>query len=484
MLAVDLVDLLRSSLLVLPYVLAVVSALAFVVLMVVLCRNPLPAVLLVLIVTVWDAAAYGLTAIHLGIAIYPQDIVFGCVGLAAFLRLAFVPETKHGVPRPLLVLVCVMAGSFVVGLYSHGTAAGVEFRNDFYFWAACLYIVTFRPDRRWLDRLLTFWIAATLMLCVVVWYRWTADALGLDWFSPIWRHADPTGVDFNRVAPSSVAFALGLAALVSIVSLVSRERSSGIYFFVLPALLLTILLLQHRSVWVATLMPMLLLLALHGGRRPSDSRRALLATCAAIAIISVALGTGVMRGVTESVATQAVRATSTTDGTFVARVDGWKVLVGDWARSGPVGLAVGRPYGSGYERHQGSQWGGVLVTYSPHNYYVIVLLRTGLIGLLALALLFWRLAAAGLSREESNERFGPALIAAITLCVMLYCIPYGPTAASGLLMGAALSVAQWRRMTTSDLPVTAHAGGGAAPAGELQTHPGRSSQQSARNSQP
>ena len=158
-----------------------------------------------------------------------------------------------------------------------------------------------------------------------------------------------------------------------------------------------------------------------------------------------------MSGVERSVADQAASATSTTSGTFIARVEGWRELLGQWSSSGPVGLAIGQPYGSGFERYQGGFFGGTAVTYAPHNYFVATLLREGLIGLAALVWLLWGLLSVGFTRSESSERFGPPLVGAIAASVILYSIPYRPTTDSGLLLGATLCYAYaMRRASTRD----------------------------------
>lgn len=425
---------------IIPFGLVTAVAIGFIAIVIGLYRNPLVGVASVIGMTVWDAAEYGLDPFEFGLNVFPHDIAFGCIGLAVLLRLVFVPGAARNVPRPMVLLLSLMAVSIVIGLARFGTKAGVEFRGDFYLWVGCLYLVSFPPEKGWLDRLLTWWMFGAFLLCVVVWYRWAADAFDLTWFNPIWRIADSGDVAFNRVAPAAVAFTLGLAFLVSIATIASG-RSSAVHFVLMPALLMTIVILQHRTVWVATLLPTLLLLLLLRGAERQSARGPLVATVASIVVVVAVLGSGAMGGVERSVAEQAARATSTTGGTFVARVDGWRALLGEWAGSGPVSLVIGQPYGSGFERYQGGFFGGVSVDYAPHNYFVSILLRTGLLGLAALVALFWGLFRVILVQVETNARFGPPLVGAITLSLFLYSIPYWPTTESGLLLGAALCYA-------------------------------------------
>lgn len=436
-------DLFTYALQIIPFGVVIAVAIGLIAILFGLYLNPYVAVAAVIGFTVWQAAAYELDPLfELGIFIYADDIVFVCIGLAALLRIAFAPGAFQRVPGSLILLLSVMATSFAIGFAHYGTKAGVEFRGDFYVWMGCLYVVTFPPEKAWLDRLLSWWIFLALLLCIIVWYRWTADAFDLTWFEPIWRTADPTGVAFQRVAPANVAFALGLVVLVLIATIASG-RASGMHFLLMPAILLTIVALQHRSVWVATVLSMmLLLLRLHSAKRQS-AKVPLVITVASIVVIAAigVFGSGALGDVESSVIDQAVRATSTTSGTFVSRVEGWGILLGQWADSGPVGFAIGQPYGSGFERYQKGFFDAVEIGYSPHNYFVSILLRTGLIGLAALVWLFWGLLRVGLMRIETSERFGPPLVVAITTFVILFSIPYTPTTDSGFLLGAVISYA-------------------------------------------
>lgn len=437
-------DIIGTVFVVAPYGLAVIFAVLLLVVLYAMYRGPVVAAIVVLGVTLWEACVQQMPVIRLGAWLSPLDFVFASIGLVAILRLLFIPRTVSGLPWPVIILLAGLAFSFFLGLSNFGVRAGVEFRGDYYFWAVCVYILTFPPEPKWIGRLLDVWLVGALLLCLVVWYRWMAQAFGFDWFDPFWRYLDTSVSGFARVAPSSVALIVGLATLV-LVSAIVIGKATPLHFLLLPALLLTIVFLQHRSVWVATLLPLLTLVLLRGQRK-RGSRGALLAAFASIAIVGVVLTSGVLGGAAESVTQQAVRATSTTEGTFVARVDGWQELVRRWAGLGPVGLVLGEPYGSGYERHIGGTWGGTVVAFAPHNYFVVLLLRAGLLGLVTFVWLLWQLMVTGFSGKSIGiERFDSPMVLAVGMCIVLYCIPYSPTPASGLLFGIALCVSHWTR---------------------------------------
>jgi O-antigen ligase len=66
-------------------------------------------------------------------------------------------------------------------------------------------------------------------------------------------------------------------------------------------------------------------------------------------------------------------------GSVIWRVEGWAVLLSQWASS-PLNWFTGEPFGTSFLRRvEGSE-----VVGSPHDFYIEILLRTGALGLLAL----------------------------------------------------------------------------------------------------
>ena len=464
------IELLGYAFAAMPYVLAVTFAFALSTLLVGLYRSPVAGVIAVLAISVWEGAAYQLSSFKLGLAWTPQDLVSGLIGLAVVLRLAFVQDARANVPGIFIVLVAVMLLSFGRGILGHGTSAGVEFRPVFYFWVTCLYLLTFRPEQLWIDSLLRWWSVAAFLLCLVVWYRWAADAFGLDWVEPVWHNTDSTGVGFARVAPSNVAFFLGLALLIS-VSQLATVGASARHYVLIPALLLTIVVLQHRSAWAASFVPMIWLLWRVRADRQQRSLGPVMAVVVAIVVVAGALGSGSFSGVSESVTEQAERATSTQSGTFVARAEGWKALMQQWIAGGPKVWVLGNPYGSGFARYQGATWGGVEVTYSPHNYYVSLLMRVGVVGTAAVCLLLWRAWSWSMRHGTPAGGLTRPLAGALTLSIALYWIPYSTTFESSLLFGAVLCCAGrrgWHEAMNSPQEATTNTPGLAAESGRAQ----------------
>jgi O-antigen ligase len=113
---------------------------------------------------------------------------------------------------------------------------------------------------------------------------------------------------------------------------------------------------------------------------------------------------------------------------------GWQELLTDFARSaGPENWLLGKPYGSGYERIVL----GRLQEFSPHNYYVQLLLRLGSVGLL---LFLWVHVAlrqrmrAGVMSGLSAPVLHTVFLAVLTANLLFY-IPYGAFYLQGAFYG-------------------------------------------------
>jgi O-antigen ligase len=66
--------------------------------------------------------------------------------------------------------------------------------------------------------------------------------------------------------------------------------------------------------------------------------------------------------------------------TYEARLSSWPQLIESSVRSGDLSVWFGQSFGSGFVRREPN---GVVVSYSPHNWYLLLFLRVGLIGLVS-----------------------------------------------------------------------------------------------------
>jgi hypothetical protein len=165
-------------------------------------------------------------------------------------------------------------------------------------------------------------------------------------------------------------------------------------------------------------------------------------------MLLVGSGTG-LGSVAASVEGSALEAIGAQRSTLLWRVEGWRVLLSDERLTEPLDFLIGLPFGSGYLRTVfGSQIG-----VSPHNFYISIFLRMGVLGLLAFILLYIGclrplLAAA---RKEHAATAPAQLLFVLLVTQLLFFVPYGPSYEQGMLLGAGLGMVLWLPETTKDL---------------------------------
>jgi hypothetical protein len=209
----------------------------------------------------------------------------------------------------------------------------------------------------------------------------------------------------------------------------------------LPVVLLPVVVgLQHRSVWVV-LLACSILMALLAKRLRG---RLFLVLGGGILVGSLlvlfSFGTGI-GGVGPSLEGSALEAFGTQRSTLLWRVEGWKALLGDNRMSSGLDYLLGLPLGSGYLRAVfGSQVG-----VSPHNFYITIFLRTGLLGLCAFALMYLGCLRPLFAAARQGGRWGSwaQMMFVLLVSQLLFYIPYGASYEQGLLLGSAMGLASW-----------------------------------------
>jgi hypothetical protein len=434
-----------------PFIIAVLLALGLVALLAGMYFSPVVGGVAVFLLFLLETTLVRLFGLNLAISVYPQDLLFVPMAFVALLRLS-----RHGamkrLPWPLWLLTGMMAMSFGIGLVKYGSVAGVEFRSDFYFMAGVFYFSSFTWSQQQISRLLNWLLAIAMLIMLTVWFRWLSDTVGLNWVDPLWHYdAFITGLPL-RVINAQQTMLLG-QALILLIYAMAMGNSLVAWRFLVPLLALTVLVLQHRSVWVAAFLPALLaLIIVRQSQGKLVARLAIIAAISSVVLVPL-LATGKFNSATTSVSEAAVKATSTTEGTFVGRVECWDALLKQWTAAGPRAWAIGNPYGSGFKRAEGK--GGKEVAFAPHDYFVQLLLRVGLLGLLAFLALYWQLlrGAIRLGGEPHNGLTGYAMIG-LLLSLLLFDVPYSPYYTDGLFTGLMLGlIVQYRQKAPGLLSV-------------------------------
>jgi hypothetical protein len=406
----------------------------------VFARHSAIAVFLLLGAQVWTVAVGGqVPSADFGITVYPADVLAACafgVGVARLPRRGAPPRTGL---FWLLVVVGLTVWSTLYGVAEFGLrAAGNDSRMSFwYFLALALYIATL-PAEAPLGRIVNWvWPASAVVFAALCVVGWAANGL-----HPITAHLSVAGVTADaRPVPAGAALAMWQGALLLLRPLGSAppappappaadggtvsERKRPLKAAAAVLLMAMVVLLQHRTVWVAVIATAFMWWALLPGRA---GRRAAVGVMGAvtIALTTLAFVAGPFAGVRDTLMAS-TREVQDTHSTLIWRLIGWQDLME--APRPLVQWLVGSPFGSGYDRW----FGGGLVDVSPHDYYVHVLLRLGVIGLLALLALY----AVTLTRLARGGRDG------VTLCLLLvgqvvFFVGYSAPAVQGMLLGLCL----------------------------------------------
>ena len=157
--------------------------------------------------------------------------------------------------------------------------------------------------------------------------------------------------------------------------------------------------MTHRSVWVAALAVGTMLLLSSGGR----TKRLIIPTAyflTGVITLSLLLGVG-----DSFLATLRESAQST--GTLSGRLYDWTYLVSMQNDLGLGRILLGQPFGTGYTRPSAQG----LLEYTPHNWFVVLYLRTGALGLLLwLSIVLPPLTARARARHELSFSGGIAVL--------------------------------------------------------------------------
>jgi hypothetical protein len=227
-------------------------------------------------------------------------------------------------------------------------------------------------------------------------------------------------------------------ALLMAIYLRRRARSRRLWNAMAAILAVTIVLLQHRSVWVA-----LAIAAAAVAWREGALRRLLLWT-AALALIAgcamLPMAERFSRGntVAESIGASIAEPFDPEKSTFAWRIGVWQSYLLEYAGA-PV---AGKIFGTGLGNPASYAVAAMEVEFSAHNYFIYTLNRTGAAGLLALAAVYWTLLRRLRGARGSWDYLG--LLFAATVSQLIYCTVYSPSYDQGLLIGAVFGIVSGR----------------------------------------
>lgn len=319
----------------------------------------------VFVLIAWEVPALPALFGVAGVAIKPEDALFGLL-LADVLRRPnrFLSITRrHRLTITLTGI--VMLGSLLVGLSIYGATAANEARG--FLWGIGLIAWLLNMDwshpamiqklRRWA------YVTGWALVALFVFHAATFGIGAADSFVTTDNGTEQTG----RPLVSGQAMFLTLIAFYILMNSSRRGRASRVCIAIL--FVTVAVLCQHRSVWAV------IAVALVCGLfklRLSGFVQVFFAGLSSVIVLAVAYTSGAFD---ETFSKLAYSTTSV--GTYDARVDTWWVLIDDSLDRGAAAIIFGTPFGFGYDR-MSSQG---LLTFNPHNWFVMIYLRMGLLGL-------------------------------------------------------------------------------------------------------
>ena len=341
----------------------------------------------------------------LGYQVYALDVASLVMAAASLLALS----ERARVSRWLWVLAALAALALVRGLMEYGSQSSVNSsRGMLYLITALLFSQICLDDQSW-PRLQVLWMTSGGVLIVAALIFFAQNGFGTYGNSGV------------RALNSAQTLLVAQAGFIALTLGGRRRRLFALLSF------LVVVACQQRTVWAATLAAAVVIAfqvqTTHGRKISRTIRRSILAGLAAV----VAL---LMFGPSElqSSVTSATSEASVDSGTFGWRVKGWLELLQQYSEKSVVDQLVGQPAGHGFARGDF----GVL-TVSPHNMYITVLVSLGAVGLLVYILLLVT------ALKQSKHEVGP--LRAIVASLVVFSVGYQLPPEQGLAVGAAIALA-------------------------------------------
>lgn len=361
-----------------------------------------------------------------GIQVYVTDLVSGLLLGAAAARLLRLRRFDR-FHRWLVLLAIVLLLSLARGAATFGPQASIaDFRQYLFFTGVALYFATFPLSIGLNDRIGRIWLLMTIPMMLLVTLRWLAVFAGIDLGIPAEKFGNDAAI---RVIDGPYNFFLAHAFVLTIPAWLRGEQARWLRWTSVMALLY-VLVLNRRTVWLAILVGVAVLML--RDRRLGRRAMALVVLGTVVTVIAfVALG-GLQEGSQPLV--------KSGSGNLTWRVEGWSELVGAWSQS-PTNWAIGQPFGSGFARLvEGSE-----TTSHPHNFYIETMIRTGVAGLLAiLALTAGLLRALWRTPARDTGLLGPGVIPALLAMQLVWFLTWVPGSEQGIVTGLAIAVAAAR----------------------------------------
>ena len=373
------------------------------------------------LITVWDIPNPPPVISLSGLTAYPADVIAVVLLVVAILEVSQLRENLRGWLVPWVFFGVLIAVSLLRGVADFGLATAVNSaRTDLHFFCVMTWVFAVGPDRLKLRAasLVLGWV-----LVLVAAYHGVTHGFG-----GVMSATAIAGADFlqtGRVLYAGQAAALLLCAGTVLLSPSDSARVRPQFAAVSSAVFLGVVVIaQHRSVWSAGALGMILVL-IWSGRRLARTR--VLTSLIIGAWLGLFLWSTGIIGHSDSGLFESAFDTRTYDW----RTGSWQALISEAIAKGPEVVVGGEPFGTRYLRQVGSdRWTDL----SAHNWYVTTFLGLGILGLIMLA----GMLIAALVKSRSNSAATTFVIAAVAAYGWAYSLDWYLTPWLGAAMVASL----------------------------------------------
>lgn len=376
-------------------------------------RRPAIIVYALLAVHFWELST-GLPSTRvMGIGVSALDPVNLVAFAAAMIRM----RRPRGLQWPLIGVAVMVLGATAVGVHEFGGGAPLGFREELYFIIPALFASTLKRHEV-TGMLRGFWRFG-LWMAVLGAVRWFLLALGVN----IGLAPTSNGFEIARVINAGATLTVGAAAAMGTWRWL-HDRSTRWYMpIVIVGMLVVVLFAQNRSVWVATAVMLLIVFV-------GASGRIWLRTGAALALGSLIVLVEIFGPGDTGTVGGSLTYAATNHGTWAWRLQRWHDVWSTHAARGPGAIIFGSGYGHAWVSGAVGVW-----QVSPHNGYIQIAVRIGLVG----AILLFGTYAAVVTRLGRTQDASSRVLWVLTIGVLVYFIPYWYDLWSGLLLGASVA---------------------------------------------
>jgi len=305
-----------------------------------------------------------------------------------------------------LLIVSWIRGVFLFGLETSTN----ELRSYLYFFATLFYTITLKFSQELLHKIIVMFGLISCIVILVAIVRWILIGLNIisstSWIAPNgWT---------TRVISAGATF-----VLLQMLIIIFYKKNSLIAFLSLLIVLPIIIGVQHRTIWVALVVSIILLIIITSKIKSVSFLGFLLIFVFILYIFIV-----------NNFSLESFSGTSLDLSTFSWRFFGWEAVFSPERFQSYFDYFIGQPLGTGYLRYIPEY--GYETAINPHNFYIQTFLNIGGFGLMTLITLYsslliklWKF------KQESTS----IAIFLIFIAQLVFFVTYTPGFEQGFILG-------------------------------------------------